>query len=251
MRISTLIVDDEAIARRRIRRLLKSEADIGIVGECENGRDAALAIDARKPALVFLDVQMPELDGFDVIRALRSPPPVIVFITAFDQYAVRAFEVHAVDYLLKPFDRTRLAAAVARARRELRHEADRRARLSALVAERDGGRPLERLAVKSIGRIAFVRTEEIDWIEAEGNYVRLHAGRETHLLRQTLRSLADRLDPSRFLRIHRGVVVNADRVRELQSSFHGEYVVILRDGTRLTASRTFNGAIQRVLRESR
>ena len=252
-KIRTLIVDDEKLARRRIRRLLAAESDVEVIGECEDPKDAIAVIRQRAPDLVFLDVQMSEMDGFGVLESVGgSRMPAVIFVTAFDQYALRAFDVHALDYLLKPFDRARFRRALDRARAQLRQQAgttlDRR--LSALI-ESLGSRPknLDRVVIKSAGRIMFLRTDEIDWIEAADNYVRLHVGQESHLLRETLGSLEARLDAAKFLRIHRSTLINVDRMKELQPWFHGDYVVILQDGTKLNLSRTYRDRVIQMLGE--
>ncbi len=243
MKIRTLIVDDEPLGRERIRTLLSGDSEIEVIGECADGRQAIAAIEERKPDLVFLDVQMPEVDGFGVLDAICCERvPVIIFVTAYDRYAVRAFEVHALDYLLKSFDRERFAAAVQRAKAEIRHsrEGALNERLAGLLEDLQiKNERLTRLVIKSAGRIVFLRVEEIDWIEAADNYVRVHAGREAHLMRETLQALEKRLDPARFLRIHRSSLVNIERIRELQPIFHGDYVVKLTDGTELTLSRNY------------
>jgi two-component system LytT family response regulator len=248
MTIRALIVDDEPLARTRLRALLDGEADVEVVGECGDGQAALAAVAELAPDLLFLDVQMPALDGFGLLEALGPGRlPAVVFVTAYDRYALRAFEVHALDYLLKPFDRDRFRKALDRARAQLaaagRGAAD--PRLLALLEDTRGARrPLERLVVKSAGRVFFLRTEEIDWIEAAGNYVRLHAGADTHLLRDTMNGLEARLDPQRFLRVHRSTIVNVDRIQELQPWFHGDYLVILRDGTQLTLSRGYRPKVE-------
>lgn len=252
-KIRTLIVDDETLARRRIRRLLTAESDVEVIGECADPQQAISAIQDRNPDLVFLDIQMPGVDGFGVLESLgpRSAPAVI-FVTAFDQYALRAFDVHALDYLLKPFDRTRFRKALDRARAQIRRQAvpalDQH--ISTLLANL-ASRPkhMDRVVIKSAGRIMFLRTDEIDWVEAADNYVRLHVGAEAHLLRETLSALEARLDSSRFMRIHRSTVVNVDRMKELQPWFHGDYVVILENGTRLNLSRTYRDRVIELLGE--
>src|SRR5712692_744928 len=239
-KIKTLIVDDETLARRRIRRLLATESDVEVVGECGDPQKAVSFIQERNPDLVFLDIQMPGIDGFGVLESLAPQQvPAVIFITAFDQYALRAFEVHALDYLLKPFDRERFERAVARAKKQIRRPDDElHERLLALLEDlKPGQKYLERLVIKSGGRIFFMRAEEIDWIEASGNYVRLHAGKESHLLRDTMNGIEGRLDPARFVRVHRSTIVNLDRIKELHPWFRGDHVIILRDGTRLTLSR--------------
>jgi two-component system LytT family response regulator len=251
VKIRTLIVDDEPLARERLRSLLEAEPDIEIVGECRDGREAVETIRKIGPDLVFLDVQIPELDGFGVLETLGADrAPVIVFVTAYDQYALQAFEVHAVDYLLKPFDQDRFQKALARARtavaRDQRGELNER--LLALLQDLKVPQGyLERLVVKSSGRLFFLRTDEIDWIESSGNYVCLHVAGESHLLRETMTGLEGRLEPNRFVRIHRTAIVNIDRIKELQPLFHGEYQVILRDGTQLTLSRGYRDRLQEVV----
>jgi two-component system LytT family response regulator len=243
LRIRTLIVDDEPLGRERIRALLSGDPEVEIVDECSDGRQAVSAIERSKPDLVFLDVQMPEMDGFAVLQAIAGDRmPVVIFVTAYDHYAVRAFEVHALDYLLKSFDRERFQAALRRAKDQIRdsREGFWNERLAGLLEDLEAKQKrLTRLIVRSSGRISFVRVDEIDWLEAADNYVRIHMSRESHLIRDTLQSLETRLDPSRFLRIHRSTVVNFDRIKELQPLFHGDYLVRLRDGTELTLSRTY------------
>jgi len=252
-RMRVLVVDDEPLARERLRSLLEKETDVELVGECGDGRAAVETIDAVKPDLVFLDVQMPELDGFDVLEAIEPDVrPHVVFVTAYDEYAVRAFEVHALDYVLKPFDRDRFRAALERARAEVaRGEAaaeNLEGRLAALLEElEDRRKRLERIVVKSGGRVFFLRTEDVDWIEAAGNYVELHVGNDSHLLRETMNKLETRLDPKLFLRIHRRTIVNVERIRQLEGVTHGEYVVVLKDGTRLGSSRGYRESVQRLL----
>jgi len=243
VKIRTLIVDDEPLGRERIRTLLAGDPEIEVIGECPDGRQAITAIVQRNPDLVFLDVQMPEVDGFSVLEAICGERmPAIVFVTAYDRYAVRAFEVHALDYLLKSFDRERFAAALQRAKETIRRsrEGALNERLAGLIEDLEAKKDrLTRLVIKSAGRIAFLRVEEIDWIEAADNYVRVHAGKEAHLIRETLQSMEKRLDPTRFLRIHRSSLVNLERIRELRPVFHGDYLVRLTDGTELTLSRSY------------
>jgi two-component system LytT family response regulator len=243
MKIRTLIVDDEFLARDRLRQLLQNNADLELIGECADGAEAVEAIQEKRPDLVFLDIQMPELDGFGVLAEIDlDPMPVVVFVTAHDKFALKAFEVHAVDYLLKPFDRERFQTALARAVERVKHRdgpaiAQRQA---AVVAElRSSQKPLDRLAVKSGGRVIFVKLDDIDWIEAAHNYVELHVEKQSHLLRETLNSIEARLPVDRFVRISRSVIVNIERIKELEPLFYGEYTVTLRNGTRLTLSRRF------------
>jgi two-component system, LytTR family, response regulator len=241
-RIRALIVDDEPLARRRIRRMLARDAEVEIAGDCANGREAVGKIRELRPDLIFLDVQMPELDGFAVLEAVGAEAmPLVIFVTAFDQYALQAFEVYALDYLLKPFDRRRFDKALTRAKTRLlsvRTSDVGQQALALLEDLRAQSSYIERLVVKAGGRAFFLKTEEIDWIEAEGKYVRLHVGKESHLLREAIGSIESQLDPKRFPRIHRSTIVNIDRVRELQPWFHNEYRVILRDGTELMLSRS-------------
>ena len=241
VKIRALIVDDEPLARRRIRRMLAHHADVEIIGDSANGGDAILLIRNQAPDLVFLDVLMPEMDGFAVLEALDAEAlPLIIFVTAYDQYALRAFEVYALDYLLKPFDRQRFDKALQRAKARLANErSDINQRALALLEElRAQTSHVERMVIKSGGRAFFLKTDEIDWIEAEGKYVRLHVGKESYLVREAISGLESQLDPKKFLRIHRSTIVNIDRVRELQPWFHNEYRVILRDGTELMLSRS-------------
>jgi two-component system LytT family response regulator len=246
-----LIVDDEALARERIRQLLDKEADIEILGECADGRDAVTAIGQLKPDLVFLDVQMPELDGFGVLEQLdRRAMPAIVFVTAYDQFALRAFEVHALDYLLKPFDSGRFKKALERVRERIpsKPDTDLSRRVGELLAElKPGPRPQNHLAVKSGGKVLLVRIDEIDWVEAADNYVNLHVGADSHLHRETMTALEARLPADKFMRISRSTMVNIERIKELQPMFHGEYSVILRNGTRLTLSRRYRGKVNQLL----
>jgi two-component system LytT family response regulator len=238
------------LARKKIRTLLASERDIEIIGECGDGRSALSLITEQTPDLIFLDVQMPELDGFGVLEALElQPMPWVIFVTAYDQYALRAFEVHALDYLLKPFDRERFQKALQRARTQIERArpGDHGQQLLALLEELQSKKHLERFVIKSAGRIFFLRADEIDWMESAGNYIRLHIGPETHLMRETMTDLEAKLDPNRFLRIHRSTMVNLERIKELQPWFHGDYVVILKDGTRLTLSRSYRDKLRRWL----
>ena len=251
MTIRALIVDDEAPARDLIATLLRNEPDLEVVGECNNGRDAIAAIQRLSPDLVFLDVQMPGLDGFGVLAELQTERlPLVVFVTAFDRHAIRAFEVHALDYLLKPFEYDRLRQAVRHARTQLAQGPDAadQTRLISLLEElHNRGQSWNRLAIRDAGRIVFLQPDQIDWIEAEGNYVRLHIGKESHLLRETMTAIEARLASRKFLRVSRSTIVNLERVVEWQPLFHGDSVVILRDGTRLTVSRVYRESFERLL----
>jgi two-component system LytT family response regulator len=253
MPLRVLIVDDEPLARGKMRSLLSKEPDIDIVGEAGDGRSALDAIADKSPDLVFLDVQMPELDGFGVLAQLPAEArPAVIFVTAHDQFALKAFEVHALDYLLKPFDRERLQKALDRARRQLAEPAGQAGLQSQLAALLAGIKPApaaapDRLAIKSSGRILFVNTADIDWVEAADNYVKLHVGKIEHLMRETLGAIEQRLAGAGFVRISRSLIVHPRAVRELQPLFHGDQAVILKDGTRLTMSRTHREALDKLV----
>lgn len=232
-RIRALIVDDEPLARSSISALLKPKPEIEIAGECGSGAEAVEAIRRIRPDLVFLDVQMPECDGFDVLELLGAElPAAIVFVTAYDQYAIKAFEAGALDYLLKPFDNARFERALNRALERIRGE----------KAGADTTR--DRLAIKSAGQVVFVKLSEIDWIEAADYYACLHAGTRTHLLRRSLKELDEELDPRRFCRVHRSTIVNLDRVSGLSVNDDGEYDVVLQNRTRLRLSRRYRKELQ-------
>jgi two-component system, LytTR family, response regulator len=250
--IRVLIVDDEPIARRGIRQQLRGEADLEVIGEYGDGAAAIDAITGLAPDLVFLDIQMPEVGGFDVVEAIGvARMPAVVFVTAYDEHALRAFDVHAVDYVLKPIDRHRFRTAVERARQRLAHapaQLDRR--IAAALGEL--GRPAhdyaKRLAIKGDGRVILVDVDEVDRLEAAGNYVEVHSGARQHLVRETMASLEARLDPARFVRVSRSSIVNATLVRELQPMFNGDFVVVLRDGTKVAGSRRYRAAFDMLTR---
>ncbi len=242
--IRVLIVDDEPLARTAIRNMLRRHSDVKIAAECESGAEAIAAIASAAPDLVFLDVQMPEVDGFGVLAAIqRERMPRVIFVTAYDQYAVHAFDVHALDYLLKPFDRERFDAALERARRELTAP-DWSGRVLALLRE-TRGEYLQRLIIRGQGRVFFLAAAEIDWIEAQGNYVNLHSGGRKHLFREALGSLETKLDPRMFRRIHRSTIANVERIRELRPGFHGDFDVVLRDGTELRLSHRYRANLEK------
>ena len=265
-KIRALIVDDEPLARQNIRLLLEADAEVEIVGEAGDGAEAVRAVRRHSPDLLFLDVQMPELSGFDVLAQLDAERlPAIVFVTAYDHYALRAFEVHALDYLLKPFDDARFEKALRQAKAQIgQREISRLSqRLLALLEDRDAARPgaspaaspparasayLSRLLVKSSGRVFFLKTDEIDWIEAADYYVKLHVGRKNHLLRESMSEMEAKLDPEKFVRIHRSSIVNLDRVREMHPLFGGEYAIVLQDGTELKLSRSRREQLQKLLK---
>lgn len=251
-KIRTIIVDDEPLARDKLRGFLEKEDDVDVVAECGDGKNALIEIEKLRPDLVFLDVQMPELDGFGVIENLDiDPMPKVVFTTAFDEYALRAFDVHAVDYLLKPFDRERFRTALGLVREASNHQRveSMREELESMLAALDQHRAKihDRVVIKSSGRVVFLKVDDIDWIDAAGNYVRIHAKSESHLLRETMSRLESKLDSSRFLRIHRSTIVNIERIKELQQQFHGDYLVVLHSGQRLTLSRSYRDKLQELV----
>ncbi|MGD0124661.1 MAG: LytTR family DNA-binding domain-containing protein [Terriglobia bacterium] len=241
MTLRALIVDDEPLARRCVGRFLKNDPEVMVVAECGDGETAVNSIRAGKPDLVFLDIEMPEMDGFEVVRQV-SPErmPATIFVTAYDRYALRAFDINATDYLLKPVERGRFERALVRAKERiaarLPHEVNQRV-MAALEQVKRQDEYLERLPVAENGRILLVKTIEIDWVEAEGNYARLHVGPRTYEIRETLTTLDQRLNPRDFLRIHRSTIVNVHRIREIQPWFHGYHVVLLENGQQLRMSR--------------
>jgi two-component system LytT family response regulator len=243
MSYRALIVDDEPLARQRIRQMLQPESDVEVIQECANGIEAVEAIEAHRPNLVFLDIQMPELDGFGVLEAVGPEHmPATIFITAYDQYAVHAFEVNAVDYLLKPFDKERFQKTLQRVRegKAVHAQEGDGKRMEDLLTEVRKDQPyLERILVRVGDRQALVKVSQVQWVEAEDNYVRLHVEGGSHLLRQTMNAMSQKLDPHQFRRIHRSAIVNLDYIKELQPWSSGDYLVVMRDGTRLTLSRTY------------
>ena len=265
MRLRAIIVDDEPAARRGVRLLLERDSGIEIVGEAATGDEAADLMQREKPDLAFLDVQMPGSDGFEALGKVgAAAAPAVVFVTAYDEHALRAFEVNAVDYLLKPYDDTRFGAALQRAKEEVRRRrADTvNARLTQLLdylqqnsgtaaaAQAKEEKAGDRILIKSSGEIFFLKADEIDWIEAEGDYMKFHVAGRAHLMRETMARLEARLDPKRFIRIHRSTIVNIDRLRKLSPSFAGEYAVILHDGTKLKLSRGYHERIGALLKQS-
>ncbi len=242
MSIRVLLSDDEALARERLRGLLQEEPDLEIVAECGDGNSAIATIQRERPDLVFLDIQMPEVDGFGVVQALQDAMPLTIFVTAYDRYAMKAFEVHALDYLLKPVGKERLAEAVERARRQLQQPPDGsfQRRVLELLGDMEARQQTpERIIIKADGEIVCLRPNEIDWAESAGNYVCLHVGGATHILRETITALESRLGPRQFMRVHRSTLVNVDRIKTLKPSLYGDYSILLRDGTKLTLSRGF------------
>src|SRR5882762_7520630 len=246
-----LIVDDESLARKFIRRMLKDDQEVEIVGECGNGKDAVTQIRKQDPDLVFLDVQMPEMDGFSVLEAVGVERlPEIVFTTAYEQYAIRAFELHALDYLLKPFDQARFKDAIKYAKERFRSERQNagRMQISALLEDiKNKPQYLDRLVIKAGGRITFLSIGEINWIEADDKYVHLHTGKVSPMVRQTLTAMEAQLDPKKFRRVHRSAIVNVERIKELQPLFSGEHSILLEDGTKLTVSRNYKDQLFELL----
>lgn len=257
-KIRAVVVDDEPLARQNLRLLLKEDPDVELIAECGSGAEALKVIQKQAPDLLFLDIQMPEMSGFEVLEKIEAQAiPAIIFVTAFDRYAIKAFEVHALDYLLKPFDDARFESALrqAKAQIEQREINQLSKRLLALLEDRapeadkqqQRAGYLSRLMIKSASRVFFLKVGEIDWIEAADYYVKLHVGRKSHLLRETMSDMETKLDPEMFLRIHRSAIVNLDRVKEMHPHFNGEYVVVLHDGTELKLSRSRREQLQQAL----
>lgn len=264
-RLKTLIVDDEPLARRTIRDLLAEDPEVEVIGECGGGAEAVESISQRAPDLLFLDIQMPGMDGFGVLEAVELERiSAVIFVTAYDAYALKAFEVHALDYLLKPFTDERFREALARAKShvELREAKGLAESLRAFLRDRAGaaadetappvatgkkGGYLTRFMVKVGGRVIFINPADVDWIEADNYYVKLHVGGRAHLLRLSMKELEERLDPKTFWRTHRSAIINLDRVKELHQHPSGEYVVVLRDGTELKLSRARRERLQELL----
>lgn len=265
--VRVLVVDDESLARQRLKRLLQAEPDVEVIGEAATGREAVQSISELRPDIVCLDVQMPELDGFGVLRELGDGPlPLVLFVTAFDEHALRAFDVHAIDYVLKPVDADRFRTAFQRARTQIQQSsaANRLGELLATVRRVSDGSPApapvngtpaaangagtnfsSRILVKHDGRMFFVKVGDIDWIEADRNYVQLHVGQVSHTIRERISHLEESLDPRLFARIHRSTIVNLNRVKEMQQWFSGDYVVILDNGTRLRLSRHYRNRVEK------
>jgi two-component system, LytTR family, response regulator len=253
--VRTVIADDEHLARRKLRILLDSEPEVQVVAECHNGGQTLAAIRALRPDLLLLDIQMPDLDGFQVLsEILPDEMPVVIFTSAYDQYAIRAFEAHALDYLLKPFDQGRLHQSMERARFELRQSKDREIThriLELLSRVKSDKQPVSefegRLVIKTKGRIVFLNLDEIDWVEAAANYVRLNVGKESYLFRETISRTLERLNPTHFIRIHRSVIVNVRKIKELIPVNSGEYIVVLKSGKELSCSRGYRANVQHII----
>ena len=244
-----------ALARRRIRRYLKKDSEIEIIGECTNGQEAITAIKELNPDLVFLDVQMPETDGFNVLNSIsegNQSMPTVIFVTAYDQFAIRAFEVNAFDYLLKPFSVERLEKTLERAKEQIRKQdnltSDEKL-LSLLTELKEETKYLRRVAVKEKGKIIFVPTDEIDFIEAQGNYLQLDMGNHSHLIRMRLHLLEQKLDATKFVRIHRSTIINIDRVKEMHPLFNGDQTVIMKSEKRLTMTRNYREKLKSLMED--
>jgi two-component system LytT family response regulator len=251
VKLRTSIVDDELLSRKKIRAFLQEYTEFQVVGECADGEQAVAAISALRPDLLFLDVQIPGRNGFEVLDGVAAKAlPAVIFITAFDKYAVRAFEVRALDYLLKPFNKARFGEALQRfhEHKSCVNRIERKQELKAALQEiQRESRDSERILIKSGSRIIFLRKGLIEWVEAQGDYVKFHTGKESHILRETMTAAAERLDPTRFVRIHRSRIVNLDHVREIRPLWGGDYSVLMRDGTELTMSRTYRASLQAAL----
>jgi two-component system LytT family response regulator len=249
--IRTIIADDEKLARAKLRILLQSEAGVNVVAECSDSEQTVQAVNCYKPDLLLLDVQMPGPDGFHVLQAI--PPdqmPMVVFTTAYDQYALQAFEAHALDYLLKPFDQERLHRTIERVQTEFVKTGDReitRRILDYLAKGQIESAADKRLIIKAGGRVVFLDVDEIEWIDADANYVKLNAGKNTYVLRQSIGNLSQRLNPNQFVRIHRSTIVNVEKIKELQPCNSGEYIVVLRNGKQLSCSRGYRGGLQSLI----
>ena len=250
-KIRVLIVDDEPPARAVIRKMLAEDSAIEVIGECSNGVEALKFICKNSPDLLFLDIQMPEMDGFALLEAFdENRIPAVIFVTAYDQYAVQAFEVSAVDYLLKPFDHERMTKALERAKANLgeKNDDERTDQIIELLQKINANQTtFERFVVKKNGRVLLIPIAEVDWIESYGNYVLLHVGKTKHLIRETMNQVEIRLDSQNFIRIHRSTIVNLERVKELQTHFNDEHLVILKDGTELALSRRYRDKLSQRL----
>jgi len=257
--IRTIIADDEDLSRQKLRLLLSSEAGIQVVAECHNGEQTVDAVHAHKPDLLLIDIRMPDMDGFDVLAKIAEDEmPVVVFTTAYDQFAIRAFDAHALDYLLKPFERERLHQAIERTRAELlkSHNLNLTSRILDMLAQKtepqaEAKQADDRMVIRAGGKVVFLDVKEIDWIEAAANYVKLNAGKDSYLLREGIGSMAERLDPERFVRIHRSVIVNVRKIRELQPCDSGEYIAVLKNGKELSCSRGYRAQVQRLISKDR
>jgi two-component system LytT family response regulator len=272
-KIRAVIVDDEPLAREALRLMLKDDPEMEVIAECRNGREAVRVIRKKSPDIVFIDIQMPEIDGFQVVEEIGvKKMPVTIFVTAYDKHALRAFAAHALDYLLKPFDHDRFNSALQRAKILVRQRElgvmnenlfallkDMKALADTSSSEADKNKPgnvgykepIDRVVIKSGGRIYFLKIEEIDWVEGAGDYLSLHADSKSHLIRETMGTFHAKLDSTKFLRIHRSKIVNIERVKDIQPLFKGEYVITLTSGVRLNSSRGYRRELQALLDEAR
>lgn len=246
-KLKAIVVDDEPLACKRLTKLLKEKEDVELIAVCANGMEAIEEINQKLPDLVFLDIQMPEVTGFDVLQNLENHLPAIIFVTAYDQYAIKAFEVHAVDYLLKPFGKKRFDDALNQARKSLiNQERELKEKVNDLLESINEDRdPVSRVLVKSSGKYQFIKVQEIQWIESAGNYVRIHTADKGYLIRDTMTSMEQKLRSDQFFRIHRSAIVNVDKVKDLEQWFHGDYKVTLMNGEKLTMSRNYKEILQR------
>ncbi len=271
--IRALVVDDESLAREALLVMLKDDPEMEVIGECRNGKEAVTAIRQQSPDVVFLDIQMPEMDGFQVVEEIGAKRmPVTVFVTAYDKYALRAFEAHALDYLLKPFDHDRFNTALQRAKTFVQQQKlgeiseslfavlqDMKLKTGESPTDADNRKPeraaqkepIDRVVIKSSGRIYFLKIEEIDWVEGAGDYLSLHSGSQTHLIRETMGNFHAKLDSQKFLRIHRSTIVNIERIKDIEHLVKGDYIITLTSGIRLKASRGYRRELQALLDEAR
>jgi two-component system, LytTR family, response regulator len=257
--IRTIIADDEHLSRQKLRLLLDSEPGVQVVAECQDGEQTVDAVQAHKPDLLLIDIRMPDMDGFDVLTKIAdNEMPVVVFTTAYDQFAIRAFDAHALDYLLKPFEQERLHEAIERTRAELlkSYNLNLTSRILDLLAQK--ARPQtetrqtdDRMVIRAGGKVVFLDVKDIDWIEAAANYVKLNVGKDSYLLREGIGNIAERLDPDRFVRIHRSVIVNVRKIKELQPCESGEYIAVLKNGKELSCSRGYRAQLQRLIGKDR
>jgi two-component system, LytTR family, response regulator len=251
--IRTIVADDEPLARNKLRILLDAEAGIEVVAECRNGAETIAAVRSHQPDLLFLDIQMPDADGFEVLNSLSAGEmPATVFTTAHDQFAIRAFEAHALDYLLKPFDQERLHHSIERAQADFLKSHDSELAHRLLEALSKGRKSTDsRLVIKAGGRVVFIDVDEIHWVEAAANYVKLKTAKDSYLLREAIGHVSDRLDPDQFIRIHRSTIVNVKQIKELQPCNSGEYIVVLKSGKELSCSRGYRAGLQQLIEKKR
>ena len=248
-KIRTVVVDDEPLARKRLDKLLQEDEEIEVLKFCANGQEAINAIENENPDLLFLDIQMPEINGFEVLQNIEQDKvPLVIFVTAYDEYAIKAFDVHALDYIMKPFKRERFHESLKRAKNTIKR--DDKAEISGKIEHLldyldDSGGPLSRILVKSSGRYFFLKAADIDWIESSGNYVRIHSGGKNYLIRETMKNMEKKLDSDTFFRIHRSTIINVEKVKELEQWFHGDYQVIMYNDHKLTMSRNYKEILEK------